>query len=91
MPSVQEPQSSEEYLAVRNMVPIRTNKPSVRDTGTNGNHMLISQACNSSSIKLKEIPVPMYNIISKGTEDKSVTSPSGENLVGVSMWVILSA
>ena len=42
--SVQGPQSSEEDLVVRDRVPIRTERPSVREPGTNGNHAPIGQA-----------------------------------------------
>ena len=40
-PSVQGPQSSEEDLVVRERVPSRTERPSVREPGTNGNHATI--------------------------------------------------
>ena len=43
-PSVQGPQSSEEGLVVKERVPIRTEIPSVREPGTNGNHAPIGQA-----------------------------------------------
>ena len=41
--SVQRPQSSEEGLVVREMVPSRTERPSVREPGTNGKHAPIGQ------------------------------------------------
>ena len=45
-PSVQGPQSSEEDLVVMDMVPSRTESPSVREPGTDGNHAPIGQAQN---------------------------------------------
>ena len=48
-PSFQGLQSSEEYLVVRDWVPDRTEIPSVREPGTNGNHAPIGQAQNSGS------------------------------------------
>ena len=48
-PYVQGLQSSEEDLVVRERVPIRTEMPSVRETGTNGNHSPIGQAQNGGS------------------------------------------
>ena len=48
-PSVQGPQSSEEDLIVRDRVPSRTEMPSVREPGTNGNHAPIGQAQNGGS------------------------------------------
>ena len=47
--SVQGPQSSEEDLVVWERVPNRTDIPSVREPGTNGNHAPIGQAQNSGS------------------------------------------
>ena len=44
LPSVQGPQSSEEDLVVSERVPIRTEIPSVREPGTNGNHAPIGQS-----------------------------------------------
>ena len=49
LPYVQRTQSSEEDLVVRERVPIRTEIPSVREPGTNGNHTPIGQAQNSGS------------------------------------------
>ena len=46
-PSVQGTQSYEEYLFVRERVPRRTDRQSVRETDTNGNHEPIDQAHNS--------------------------------------------
>ena len=43
-PSFQGTQSSEEYLVVRERVPIRTESPPVREPGTDGNHDPIGQA-----------------------------------------------
>ena len=48
-PSVQGPQSSEADLVVRERVPSRTEIPSFRESGTNGNHAPIGQAQNSGS------------------------------------------
>ena len=48
-PSVQGPQSFEEDLVVRERVPSRTEITSVREPGTNGNHVPIGQAQNSGS------------------------------------------
>ena len=48
-PSVQGPQSSEEELVVRERVPSRTEIPSVREPGINGNHEPIGKAQNSGS------------------------------------------
>ena len=50
-PSFQVPQSSKEDLVLRERVPIRTERPSFRETGTNGNHAPIGQAQNDSSSK----------------------------------------
>ena len=55
--------------------------PSVRESGTNGNHAPIGQAQNGgSSSNSQEIPVSMDNVCPEGTEDQYVTSPSGEAL-----------
>ena len=43
-PSVQGPQSYYEDLVLRERVPSRTEMPSVREPGTNGNHAPIGQA-----------------------------------------------
>ena len=68
LPSVQGPQSSEEDLFVRERVPIRTERPSVREHGTNGNHAPIGQAQNGSfSANSQEIPVSMDNVCQEGT------------------------
>ena len=48
-PSVQGPQSSEEYLVVRERVPSRNERPSIREPGTNRNHAPIGKAQNSGS------------------------------------------
>ena len=45
-PYVQGPQSSEEDPVLRDRVPKRTERPSVREPGTNGNHAPIVQAHN---------------------------------------------
>ena len=81
LPSFQGPQSSEEYLVVRERVPSRTDMPSVREPGTNGNHAPIGHSQNSgSSTNSREIPISLENVFLKGTEDQYVTSPSGEAL-----------
>ena len=41
--------ATEEDLVVRERVPIRTERPSVREPGTNGNHAPIGQAQNNGS------------------------------------------
>ena len=80
-PSVQGPQSPEEDLVVRERLPSRTERPSVREPGTNGNHAPIGQAQNSgSSANSPEIPVSMDNVCPDGNENQYVTSPSGEAL-----------
>ena len=82
LPSVQGPQSSEEELVLRESFPCRAERPSVREPVTNGNHAPIGQAHNSdSSANSQEIPVSMENVCPEGTEDQSVTSPSGEALI----------
>ena len=43
-PSIQGPQYSEEELVVRERVPSRTERPSVREPGNNRNHAPIGQA-----------------------------------------------
>ena len=78
-PSVQGPQYSEEDLVVRERVPIRTERPPVREPGTNGNYAPIGQAQKyGSSANRQEIPVSMDNVCSYGNENQYVTSPSGE-------------
>ena len=67
-PSVQGPQSSEEDLVVRERVTSRTEIPSVREPGTNGNHAPIEQAQNiGSSGNSQEIPVSMDNVCPRTT------------------------
>ena len=71
--SVQGPQPYEEDLVVRERVPSRTEIPSVREPGTNGNHAPIDQAQNSgSSANIQEIPVSMDNVCPDGNEDQYV-------------------
>ena len=73
--------ANEEALVVRERVPIRTERPSVREPGTNGNHALIAQSQNDgSSANRQEIPVSMDNLRPKSTEDQSITSADGESL-----------
>ena len=79
-PSVQGPQSSEEYLVVRERVTSRIESPSVRELGTNGNHAPIGPSQNDGSSDSQEILVSMNNVCPEGTEDQYVTSPSGESL-----------
>ena len=81
MPSVQVPQYSEEDLVVREMVPSRTEIPSVREPGNNGNHAPIGQAqYGGSSANSREIPVSMENVCPDGNGNQYVISPSGEYL-----------
>ena len=69
-PSVQGPQSHEEYLVVRERVLSRTERTSFREPGTNGNHALIGQAqYGGSSANVQEILVSMDNVCPGGTED----------------------
>ena len=49
LPSVQGTQYYEEYLVLRERVPRRTDRPSVRELGTNGNHATIVQLYNNGS------------------------------------------
>ena len=58
-PSVQGPQSYEEDLVVRERVPCRTKRPSVREPGSDGNHAPIGQEHNDGSSDIQEIPVSM--------------------------------
>ena len=70
--------ATEEDLVVRERVPSRTKRPSVRETGTNGNHAPIGQAQNNgSSANSQEIPVSMDNERPEGTEDQSIISSNG--------------
>ena len=65
------------------MVPSRTERPSVREPGTNGNHVPIGQTQNNgSSANSQEIPVSMENVCPEGTEDQYVPSKNGEALGG---------
>ena len=58
-------QASEEDLVVRERFPSRTEIPSVREPGINGNHEPIYKAKNSgSSANSREIPVSM-NCVSR--------------------------
>ena len=55
--------------------------PSVREPGTNGNHVPIGQAhTGGSSANSQEIPVSMDNVSPDGNENQYVTSTSGEAL-----------
>ena len=73
--------ATEEDLVVRGGVPIRTERPSVREPGTNCNHAPIGQAQNDGySANIQEIPVSMDNVCPDGTEDQSITSVDGEYL-----------
>ena len=70
-PSVQGPQSSEEDLVARERVPSRTEIPSVREPGINGDHEPIDKAQNSdSSANSRETPVSMENVCPKGTKNQ---------------------
>ena len=78
-PYVQGPQSSEEDLFVKERVQSSTERPSVIEPVTNGNHAPIGQAHNGgSSANIQEILVSMDNVCPEGTEDQFVTSTSGE-------------
>ena len=80
-PSFQGLQYYEGDLFVRKRVPSRTDMPSVREPGTNGNHAPIGQAHNGgSSANRREIPVSMDNVCPDRNEKQYVTSPSGEDL-----------
>ena len=79
--SVQGPQSYEEDLVVKERVPSKTEKQSVIQPGTNGNHEPIGQAQNGGfSANRQEIPVSMDNVCQEGTEDQYITYTSGEDL-----------
>ena len=70
-----------ENLVVRERLPRRTERTSVREPGTNGNHTPIVQAQNGgSSANSREILVSMDNVFPEGTEKQYFTSPSGEAL-----------
>ena len=70
-----------ENLVVRERLPRRTERTSVREPGTNGNHTPIVQAHNGgSSANSREILVSMDNVCPEGTKDRYVTSSSGEAL-----------
>ena len=73
--------ATKEYLVIRERIPSRTERPSVREPGTNGNHAPIGQAQNyGSSANSQEILVSIYNVRPEGTEDQSITSADGEDL-----------
>ena len=73
--------ATEEDLVVRERVPSRTEMPSVREPGTNGNHAPICQSYNDiSSANSQELPVSMDNVRPEDTEEQSITSADGEDL-----------
>ena len=73
--------ATEEDLVVRERVPSRTERPSVREPDTNGNHAPIGQAQNDgSSANSQEIPVSMDNVRPEDIEDQSIISADGEDL-----------
>ena len=73
--------ATEEDLVVRERIPSRTERPSVREPGTNGNHAPIGQAQNyGSSANSQEILVSIYNVRPEVTEDQSITSADGDYL-----------
>ena len=77
--SIQGPQYSEEDLVLGEMVPIRTERLSFRETGTDGNHSPFGQAKNNGyTSNSQEIPASMENVRPEGTEDQSITFASGE-------------
>ena len=65
---------------MREWVPIRNKRPLVREPDTNGNHAPISQEQNGDTSDSQEILVSMENMHPEGTEDQSITFPSGEAL-----------
>ena len=78
---VQGTQSSEEDLFTREMVPRSTERPSVREPGTNENHETVSQSYNDDySENIQDTPLSMDNVCLEGTEETNVTSPSREAL-----------
>ena len=78
-------------LVVRKSVPSRTEIPSVREPGTNGNHAPIGQAQNDGySTNSQEIPVSMKNERQEGTEDQSITSADGEYLRHMTQYYALN-
>ena len=77
----------EEYLVVRERVPISTERTPDREPGTYENHAPVVQAHNdSSSANSQEIPVSIDNVRPEGTENQHFTYPSGEAL-GVNVHV----
>ena len=59
----------------------RTERPSVREPVTNGNHAPIGQAQKDGySANSQEFPVSMDNVRPEGTEDQYITSADGEVL-----------
>ena len=79
--SVQGPQYSEKDLVVRKSLPSSTERPTVIEPGTNGNHAPIGQAQNdNSSANSQEISVSMDNVRPGVTEDQSIISIIGEAL-----------
>ena len=81
-PYVQGIQSYEEDIFVRERVPIRTERPSVKGPGKYGNHAPIGQAKNyGSSANSQEILVSMDNVRPKDTEYQYITPPSEEAFV----------
>ena len=68
-PCVQGPQSSGKDLVVRNKVPSRTDRISVREPGIDGNHAPVGKTQNDcSSANSQEIPVSMDNLRPEGTK-----------------------
>ena len=73
--------ATEEDLVVRERVLSRTERPSAREPGTNGNHAPIGKAQNDgSSANSQEITLSMDNERPEGTEYQSITSADGEDL-----------
>ena len=77
---VQGPQSSEEDIVAWKSNTSSTGMTSIREPGTNWNHVPIGKAQNYGSSDSQEIPVSMDKVSPEETEDQSVTSPSGEAL-----------
>ena len=80
-PSIKGPQSSEEGLVVREKVPSRTERPQVREPGTNDNHVTVCQSHNISySENRQEIPASIDNMNLEWTEYQYVKNSRGKSL-----------
>ena len=73
--------ATEEDLVVRDRVPSGTERQSVREPVTNGNHAPIGQSQNKDyNANSQEITVSMDNGRPEVTEEKYITSVDGEDL-----------